>query len=78
MTLVPVLDHTGFKDKYFVIAGKSVNNTVVVKPMVTKMTSPGFVGSAQKHECLNFWFYLEVCKFLFVYITYDCVNPKLM
>ena len=55
-----ILDHNGFKDHYFVIAGKTVNGDEDDEPMITRMTSPGFVTKDQKHMCLNFWFFLEV------------------
>ena len=55
-----ILDHNGFKDHYFVIAGKTVNGDEDDEPMITRMTSPGFVSTEQKHNCLNFWFFLEV------------------
>ena len=61
VTFLLIIDHNGFKDHYFVIAGKAVKGEEDNKPMLTRMTSPGFVGKEQKHECLTFWFFLEVC-----------------
>ena len=75
----PTQDHNGFTDHYFVIAGKTVHGDEDDEPMITRMTSPGFVSKEQKHNCLNFWFYVEVSFFMnTIKVLIACFNQCIL
>ena len=51
------LDENGKTDKAFAIAGY---NDTDAGPATTLLITPGFLANEHPHECLNFYFYIQV------------------
>jgi hypothetical protein len=57
----PSVDHLENSEGYFIYVGSKLDMPEDPDPFKTYFTSPYFVGSDHPIECISFWFSIEVC-----------------